>query len=157
MKSDNLHLPLRCRHHCARTMLMKEYRICMPLTVEEVGEVFFVFTMFCIPLCLLIFLLFHHKSAANSHRGAGFVCLFTVVLTVEAIIAKLSVMRFSFCTKGHIELQQPRCGLAATAGWSCCCLSLRGEKSCNLQNCERGCVQHHHHQRQKRDWCDYYR
>lgn len=25
------------------TMLMKEYRICMPLTVEEVGEVFLIF------------------------------------------------------------------------------------------------------------------
>lgn len=51
----------------------------MPLTVEEVGEVFLVFVMFCILLCLLIFLLSHHKSAANSHRVAGFVCLFTVV------------------------------------------------------------------------------
>lgn len=31
----------------ARTMLMKEYRICMPLTVEEVGQVVLVLVTFC--------------------------------------------------------------------------------------------------------------
>ncbi|GLD66096.1 cytoplasmic phosphatidylinositol transfer protein 1 isoform X1 [Lates japonicus] len=46
LKSDNLHLPLCCHHRFARTMLMKEYRICMPLTVEEVGEVFLAFVVF---------------------------------------------------------------------------------------------------------------
>lgn len=31
-------------HRCAGTMLMKEYRICMPLTVEEVGELYTLFS-----------------------------------------------------------------------------------------------------------------
>lgn len=47
LKPDNLHLPLCCHHHRARTMLMKEYRICMPLTVEEVSFLCFPDSALC--------------------------------------------------------------------------------------------------------------
>jgi len=72
---------------------MKEYRICMPLSVEEVGE-------------LLL----------GSADRLFFLFLCACVLT------KLSAMRLSFCTNRHVELLQPWCVQGATAGWSCRCL-----------------------------------
>lgn len=77
----------------AGTMLMKEYRICMPLTVEEVGEVS-IHSRCCAscPFCWVS--LFHCISVLKNHAAAD---LFPggQFYLLYCIVVKLPAMRFS--------------------------------------------------------------
>lgn len=112
-------LPLRCHHRRAKTMLMKEYRICMPLTVEEVGEVFLL-SLFC----FLHSFIFFFKSASqliHTELQVKRAC-FDLTSSLYRWADYWSCLRCARVLVPKDIMSSYNRGQAATAGWSCCCL-----------------------------------
>lgn len=99
---------------------MKEYRICMPLTVEEVGEVFLAFVVFwTCPVCWSSTPPLQIPWLTVTELLVSTFCLIRC-----SFLWSCQRCALSFCTKEHTELLQPRCDEAAAARWSCCRLFL---------------------------------
>lgn len=95
------------------------------------------------------FLLFRHFFVTRGRTVAGQHIVCTVVFTAEPQYCKVVSDALNIL-HGHAELLQPRCGQDATAGWSCCYLSL-SLLLCSLEavQSQRHCVQQHQQQQQQ--------